>query len=67
MGLGGLGSERYRALQVGEGLGQVSLLAEHEAEEAVRIGVALVQAEGLVRASRARTSSPRPAAATARW
>ncbi|PYQ18562.1 MAG: hypothetical protein DMF79_14660, partial [Acidobacteria bacterium] len=33
--------------QVGQGLGQVSLLAEHEPQDAVRVGVALVQAEGL--------------------
>ena len=47
MGLGGLGPERDRALEVGEGLRQVLLLAEHEAQDAVRVGVALVQAEGL--------------------
>ena len=47
MGLGGLGPEGDRALEVGEGLREVPLLAEHEAQEAVRVGVALVEAQGL--------------------
>ena len=47
MSLGGLGPEGHRALEVGEGLGQVLLLAEHEAQDAVGVGMALVEAHRL--------------------
>src|SRR5206468_10420244 len=47
VGLGGVGPEGDRALEVGEGPGQVLLLAEDEAQDAVRVGVALVEAQGL--------------------
>ena len=40
MGLGGLRPEGDRALEVGQGLGQVLELAEHEAEEALRAELA---------------------------
>src|SRR5262249_59698093 len=47
-GLGRLGAERDRALQVGEGLGEVPLLAEDEAEETVRVRVVRVEAQRLL-------------------
>ena len=47
VGLGGLGPERHRPLEVGEGGSELSLLTQDEAQEAVRVRVALVPREGL--------------------
>ena len=47
MGLGGFGPERDRALQVRERGRQIALLAQDEAEQVVRLGVVVVEAERL--------------------
>ena len=45
MGLGRFGPERNRALQMRERGGQISLLAQNETEQVVRLRVVVVEAE----------------------
>ena len=46
VGLRGLGPERHRPLEVGEGGGELSLLAQDEAQEVVRVRVVSRPARG---------------------
>ncbi len=47
VGLGRFGPERNRALQMRDRGGQISLLAQNEAEQVVRLRVVVVEAEGV--------------------
>ncbi len=61
MRLGGFGPERHRPLQVGEGGRELSLLPQNEAQEAVGVRMALVQAERLreLRSGGGQVATPR--------